>query len=226
MARSAARRKIRRRTRNAPQRKRLSSSNPLIPRLVSVPNDPRPVSYSRQSTVTVSIVLVYTASSSTEGWYYGDLFTPARLEVGSSAVKHPTQIILNATEIRDLINAKLGLNTSYTAQYLDFALRRINVWGPTVTTVPGATVGLAINMGLGTTTKTAVDTGTATQRPKLGMVVPPRWFHATETNSIVEIWYDRRDAATVAWPTTRTDLGEIRLTCGVNLSDTPLTSHK
>lgn len=227
MARSSNRRKIRRRTRPAPQRKRISAISPLIPKLVSVSNDPRPMSYSRQSTVTVSIVLTYTASSSTDVWYYGDMFSPAQLEVGYSAVKHPSQILLTASEIRGLINARLGLNTSFTAQYLDFAVRKISVWGPTVTTVPGATVGLAVNIGLGTTTKTAVDTGTATQRPKLGMMISPcRWFHSLETASIAEIWFDRRDAATAVWPTTRSNLGEVRITCGVNLSDTPLSSHK
>lgn len=227
MARRPVRRKTNRRSRRVKRNRAPRQSGSNIPRIVSVPNDPRPVPLTSRQSVVIPIDLSYDPNSSvTKYLSYGDIFDNAVINI-SKYKAHPSPLLLKIEDILTIACNKAGISGSeQNANRVDITLHKVQFWGPHSSTVQGASVGMAINLGGGTSTLVASDAGTATSRPRVGFSLPKGiWFHGATSANIIEIWFDRKDEPIVTWPSSVSAVGELRISCTLNRTDTQLSSH-
>lgn len=201
--------------------KRLSRQlNHLVARQVMrtrIPRDPPPLKRGYDLRMKLPIN-VYTGL--TTGFLaFGDLDHPAVYSLQPDSNHLVTAMTVTVQQIAAIVKAQ-GFNA--TTCYLEWALLKVQAWGPPTSPQRSYTSRLTVDTGADTNALTVTDTGTATNRPAISLSAPfESWFCGGSKTTEVLIRFDPDVIAPQVW-TSQTakrwdakdpvDLGTLHLT--------------
>lgn len=200
----APKRRTQRRTRrrNTPRRNRKFSSklqhvSNNAPMQCNLPSDPPALNSTQISDHKVTIRMLSLSSASTDTLTAGGLGYDAKWTTYYASGVGMVSLDITPAKIHSLVCSRFGFNSSLTA---DYAINKLQAWGATAAQLPtgqqlvGIVDNATISGGI-----SVVDTGTQTQRARVGVSIPAKyWFASSSTAILCRVQPDQNAVASIA----------------------------